>query len=253
MPAPQNAMLTQLAKVNFASKAIRLPTNWRDLGSQYPDAFSPSERMAPPNPPMTLFREATLNKYHVDTANKIGGMFEDYIEGICKAICNGIGNWMTTASIVGVVTGGPVGMVIPGNVIGPPLMPLIFKDAPKSTPQEVKYSKAISTAFGTAWQAWHMGISGAMAFPSLPYVPCPNVPMPLIALPSTGEMMLSPMSLRGSMNANLGDPSALHADPLFDAIAKAFSVVFQTFKASTIVMNVFGTVAVANGPPGCIK
>jgi SAM-dependent methyltransferase len=67
MPAPQKAMLTQLAKVNFASKAISLPTNWSDLGSQYPDAFSPSERMAPPNPPMTLFREATLNKYHVDS------------------------------------------------------------------------------------------------------------------------------------------------------------------------------------------
>ncbi len=253
MPAPQKAMLTRLAKMNFVAKSIPLPTNWRDLGSQYPDAFSPGERMVAPNPPMTLFRQATLNKYHVDTANKIGGMFEDYIEGVCAAICSGIGDWMKTAPIVGVVTGGPAGMVRPGCVLGPPLMPLIFKSAPKNTPQEIKYSKAISTAFGTAWQPWHMGICGVMAFPSLPYTPCPNVPIPLIALPSTGEMMLSPMSLRASMNANLGEPSALHADPLFDSIAKAFSMVFQIFKASTIVMNVIGAVAVANGPPGCIK
>ena len=42
------------------------------------------------------------------------------------------------------------------------------------------------------------------------------------------------------MDANLGDPTALHASDLFDAIAKAFSNVFQIFKVSTIVQNVLG-------------
>jgi hypothetical protein len=42
------------------------------------------------------------------------------------------------------------------------------------------------------------------------------------------------------MDANLADPQALHASDLFDAIAKAFNTVFQTFKASTLVNNVLG-------------
>lgn len=253
MPAPQKSMLSQLTKLNFASKAIKLPTQWSQPGNQYPDAFKASERMVAPNPPLNLFREPSLNKYHVDTAKKIGKQYEKYIDGISGAICSGIGDWMKMASMVGVVTGGPVGVVRPGCVLGPPLMPLIFKSAPKSTAQELKYSKAIATAFGTSWQSWHMGISGAMAFPSLPWTPCPNVPMPLIALPSVGEAMMSPTTLKMSMMGNLGDPTALHAMDLFDAIAKSFAMVFQTYKGATIVMNVFGTVAVANGPPGCLR
>jgi hypothetical protein len=37
------------------------------------------------------------------------------------------------------------------------------------------------------------------------------------------------------------DPAAQHAADLFDALAQAFSVVFQTFKATTLVSNVLGT------------
>ena len=253
MPAPSKSMLTRLTKTTFAAKGIKLATDWRDMGSQFNDAFPRHELRVAPTPATNLFREPTLNYYHVETARQMGKGFEKYIEGICKAICKAIGEWMRAASIIGVVTGGPVGVVRPGCVLGPPLMPLIFKSAPKSTPQEIKYSRAIASVFGTAWSAWHLGISGVMAFPSLPAIPCPNIPMPLIALPSVGEAMLSPPALRAAMHANLADPNAMHADALFDSIAKAFSTVFQTFKATTIVMNVLGTVAVANGPPGCLK
>ena len=72
------------------------------------------------------------------------------------------------------------------------------------------------------------------------------------------------------MEANLADPTALHASALFDAIAKAFNTVFQIFKASTLVQNVLGTgpiptfappfvpvgpvvAGIGNGPPGCLS
>lgn len=247
MPTPQKNILSQLAKINFASKNIRLPINWKQQGSQYPDAFEKSEIQVPPNPPMNLFREPTLNKYHVDAARTIGKSFEKYIDGICGAICDGIDKWMKMTAIAGVIINGPVGMLLPGGVIGPPLMPLIFISAPKKTLQEMKYSKAIASALGTLWQPWHLGLTGTLMYPPFAAIPSPvapptpNMPLPLIALSSPGEFGLSPGNLKSLMEANLAEPDALHASDLFDSVAKAFNTVFQTFKTTTLVQNVLGT------------
>ena len=268
-------MLAQLAKVNFVSKMIKLPTDWKQPGDQYGDAFEPTEKTVPPNMPMNLFREESLNKYHVDTAKTIGKNFEDYIDGISDAICGGIDKWMKMTTINGVIINAVVGVLAPGCVVGPPLMPLILASAPMNTPQEMKYSNAIANAFSTGWQTWSLGISGVLSYPAFAAFPgpvappMPNIPMPLIAFPSSGESMLSPSMLKNSMTANLGDPTALHATDLFDAIAQAFSVAFLMFKASTMIQNVLGTGpvptfappfvpvgpvvgGVGTGPPGCI-
>ena len=277
MPAPQAQMLSQLTKLNFIAKMIKLPTDWQDMGEQYPDAFDPSELAVPPNSPTTLFIQATLNKYHVDTAKKIGEDFEKYIDGICGGICDGIDKWMKMTAINGVLINAVVGTLFPGCVMGPPLMPLILATAPMKTPQEIKYSNAIATAFGTLWQPWHMGLTGMLMYPptfavcpSPVHPPTPNIPLPLITLSSPGEMGLSAMSLKSTMEANLADPTAHHASDLFDALAKAFNTVFQLFKVSTLVQNVLGTgpvptfappfvpvgpvvAGIGTGPPGCLS
>lgn len=276
MPAPQKAMLTELAKVNFISKNIKIPTEWQNPGEQFPRAFSLTELFVPPNPPTNLFIEATLNKYHVDAAKTIGEAFAKFIEGICGAICEAIDKWMKLTTITGVIINGPVGMVTPGAVKGPPLTPLIMASAPKERPQELKYSQAIATAFGNLWQSWHLGCSGTLMYPptfaacpSPVHPPTPNLPLPLIALSSPGESGLSPNTLKSTMESNLGDAKALHAKELFEAIAKAFNTVFQIFKASTLIQNVLGTGpvptyappfvpvgpvvgGVGNSPPGCL-
>ncbi|MBI5055071.1 MAG: hypothetical protein HZB61_00445 [Nitrospirae bacterium] len=247
MPAPQKNLLTQLAKMNFLSKGIKLPVDWSKPGVQYPDAFKQEEKTTPPNSPMNLYREESLNKYHVDAAKTIGEAFEKYIEGICGAICSGIDQWMKMTAVTGVIITGPVGVLKPGSVVGPPLTPLMLTTAPMSTPQEIKYSNAIATAFGTLWQPWHMGLVGTLmypafaAFPGPVAPPMPNIPLPLIAFSSPGESGLSPSSLKNMMVANLGEASALHHSDLFDAISNAFNTVFQIFKASTLVQNVLGT------------
>jgi len=246
MPAPQKSMLTQLAKINFISKGINLPMDWSQPGEQYPDAFKPSEVATAPNSPMNLFRDATLNKYHVDTAKTIGKQYEKYIDGICGAICDSIDKWMKMTMITSALINGPVGVVLPGSFVGPPLMPLILATAPKSTPQEMKYSNAVASALGTLWQLWQTGLMGTLmypafaAFPGPVAPPMPNIPLPLIAFSSPGESGLSPSTLKITMDANLADPTAQHASDLFDAIAKAFNTVFQVFKASTMVQNVLG-------------
>lgn len=247
MPAPQKDMLSQIAKANFISKSIKLPMDWTSPDDQYNEAFQDDEKSVTPNPPTTLFQQATLNKYHVDTAKTIGDQFADFIDDICGAICDGIDKWMKMATIVGVIINGPVGVLKPGCVIGPPLMPLILATAPKSKPQELKYSQAIAGAFDSLWKPWHLGLSGILtyplfaAFPGPVAPPTPNVPLPLIAFSSSGESGLSPSSLKKIMAINLADPKALHATDLFDSISRAFNTVFQIFKTSTIVQNVLGT------------
>ena len=171
---------------------------------------------------------------------------------------------------------GPTGIVKPGSVIGPALTGLIMASAPQGKPQEAKYSKAIASAFGSAWQLWHMGLLGTLmyppfaAFPAPVAPPMPNVPVPLITFSSGSEAMLSPGSLLGFMVGNLGDPQALHATYLFDSIAGAFNPVFLIFKSTTLVKNVLGTGPVptfappfvpvgpvmggtGNGAPGCLS
>ena len=288
MPWPPNDMFVMLAKMNFIAKGIKLPVDWEDLTDKitdpsnaggrdmYPEAFKPTERMTAPNSPMNLFRESTLNKYHTGTAKEIGEQYEKFIEGICGAICTGIGQWMSVAMIAGVNIVGPVGILHPGCVVGPPLMPFILSSAPNATPMELKYSMAVANAIGTMWLPWHIGLTGILSYPAFAAVPAPvappmpNIPMPLVAFVSPGEAGLSPATLKSLMDANLADPTALHASDLFDAISKAFGTVFQMFKGTTLVMNVIGTGPVptfappivpvgpvlggiGTGPPGCIS
>jgi hypothetical protein len=275
MPAPQKSALSQLAQTNFIAMGIKLPVDWSKPGDQYDDAFQQGEKTVTANPPDTLFNQVTLNKYHVESAKTIGNQFAKYIDGISGAICAGIDKWLNAASITGVIINGPTGMLMAGNVIGPPLGPLILTSAPQSTPMEIKYSNAIANAFNTQWQAWHMGLTGVLmypafaAFPGPVAPPTPNIPAPLIAFSSAGEPGLSSGTLKNAMLANLGDPQAMHAPELFDAIATAFSTLFQLFKTTTMVQNVLGTGPVpsfappvmpagpvvagtGNGAPGCI-
>jgi hypothetical protein len=247
MPAPQASQLAQLTKVNFSGKGIKLPADWSDMGNQFADAFALAERIHAPNPPSCLFHESTLNRYHVATAKDVSDRFEKYIDGICGTICGAIGNWLSMAMVTTAIINGPVGMVTPGGVFGPPLLPLILGQGPKATAQEAKYTQAIATAFGTAWQTWQLGLMGQLmwpafaAFPGPLAPPMPCVPLPLIAMSSGGESQLSPSMLKNAMVGNLGDSKAAHAADLFDALAQAFGTVFQQFKGTTMVQNVLGT------------
>jgi len=247
MPAPNKNILTKQAQTNFFSKRIQVPTEWAGAEDQFNDAFAENEKSVLPNSPTNLFREPTLNKYHVDSAKEIGELFAAYIEGICSAICDGIDKWMKMASIAAVSINGPIGMLLPGCVIGPLLKPLIISTAPTKTDQEKKYSNAIANTISTSWQTWHMGLTGVLnypafiAFPGPVAPPMPNVPMPIIAFSSPGETALSPANMKLMMKTNLADPTALHSDDLFDAISKAFFTIFQIFKTSTLIQNVLGT------------
>ncbi|MDA8140077.1 MAG: hypothetical protein M0036_15620 [Desulfobacteraceae bacterium] len=247
MPAPAKQMLAELAKANFRRNGVSLPEKWRTPGPQYPKSYCMEERQVAPNSPLTLFQNPTLNKSHVDTGRDIGELFEKFIDGISAAICEAIGKWLKMASIIGMSISGPSGILVPGGLTGPFLTPLILSAAPKKTAAELRYSLAVAGSVGSQWMLWQMGVMGMLTFPSLAAVPgpmappAPNVPVPLMALPSIGDLAMSPPALKEVMTKYLGDPQAQHAELLFDALANAIGVVFLMFKSSTLVQNVMGT------------
>ena len=245
-------MMQQLAKLQFQSFAIKLPTDWRQpqgnpAAKHYTDAFPPAERTGVPTPmPPALFLPASMNKYHTDTAKKISDQFTAYIDGICSAICSAWGQWQSMATMVGVLVNGPTASV--GQVVGPPLTPLIMASGPKATPQELKYTNAIANTIGTAWLSYTATIKvpglpwypAFAAFPSPVAPPMPNIPAPVIALTQV-TVSVSKMMLKNQMIGGLGDPKAMHHKELFDCIADAFEKCFQIWQTSTMVTNVLGT------------
>jgi hypothetical protein len=135
-----------------------------------------------------------------------------------------------------------------GQIVGPPLMPLIMASAPKASPSELKYSNAIATTLGNAWLTFTatVKVTGMPWYPAFAAVPspvappAPNVPCPFAAL------MQVPVSISASvtkmqMIAALGDPQAQYHKEIFDAVSDAFEKSYNIWKGTTMVTNVLGT------------
>ena len=250
MPAPPASLMQQLAKAQFRALAPRLPLDWQQpqgdpAGKHYHDAFKPGELTHVPSAG-ALFMPASTNKYHCQAAKEISEKFEAYIDGICSAICSAWSQWQSTASMVGIVINAVT--AVGGQVVGPPWFPLILASAPKSTPQELKYSNAIAQAISTGWLSYQSSIKvpglpwypAFAAVPSPVAPPVPNVPMPVAALMQVPVTVSGPI-LKSQMIGNLADPQALHAQELFESVAGAFEKCFQMWQVSTMVTNVIGT------------
>lgn len=252
MPAPTAAVMKEFAKMQFRSFAIKMPVDWampsgNPAAQHYRKAFDPSELAAVPPPfPPGLFLPASVNQYHCDAAKEISDKLTKFIDGICEAICSAWSQWQSAATMVGVVIAGPTASV--GQVVGPPLTPLIMASAPKATPQEFKYSTAIANAIGTGWLSYTATIKvpglpwypAFAAFPGPMAPPTPNIPTPVITLTQVA-VPISKAVLKAQMIGLLADPKAFHHQELFDSIANAFEKCFQIWQGATQVMNVLGT------------
>src|SRR5258706_8703110 len=192
MPAPQASAMQQLARLKFMSFNIKVPQNWQapsgdPAAAHYNDAFKPEEKQTAPGMP-PLVQPASLNKYHTDAQKMHIGKFGAYIDGMCSAICSAWSQWQSTATMVGVMINAVTASV--GNIVGPPMMPLIMASAPKASPQELKYSNVIATGIGTSW----LQFTATVKVPGMPWYPAfaacpspvappmPNIPTPFAAL-----------------------------------------------------------------------
>ena len=244
--------MKEIAKLQFRAATLILPVKWKQPSGQTPakqfvDAFKPGELVnVPPPMPPGLFAAASVNKYHCQTAKEISKKLEKFIDGVCEAICSAWSQWQTAATLTGVIINAVT--AVGGQVAGPPLTPLILATAPKSTPQEIKYSNAIAQAVGTGWTAYTASIKvpGLPWYPAFAAVPSPiappmpNVPTPVASLVQV-PVSVSKMTLKAQMISGLGDPEAFHHKELFEAIAGAFEQCFQLWQTGTMVTNVLGT------------
>lgn len=251
MPGLEPAMLKQLSKAAFKAHAIRLSVDWQqpqgDAARQYVDAFAPSERSVAADP-AKLFVPASANKYHVDQVSSIGGKFEAFIDGVCEAICTAHTLWKLQAKFGNIQIVAVNAMGGPGCLSGPDIKPLILMSAPKSTPQELKYSKAVATAVAKCFKSWQDNVAvpglpwypAFAAFPGPMAAPMPNVPMPLATCPSASHVEMTAPRLKQEMIAALGDSGAMHHEALFDAIAQGLSAVFGLWLPQQQVSLVMG-------------
>ena len=247
MPAPQASAMAMLAKTKFASFNIKVPQNWQtpagQAGDQYSRAFKPEEKQtAPAIGAPVLFQAASLNKYHTDTQKMLHSKFSEYIDGITDAICTAWDAWQKAATMTGLLVVGPVVSI--GQIIGPPLFPLIMAKAPKSTPMLAKYSNAIAQVISTAWLTFTatIKIPGLPLFPAyaaLPTPVAPPMPHPPIPLASLPQMPASIMAnaLKAQKIAMHADPQAQYASELFEAVSYAFEQSYNLWKTTTTLTN----------------
>jgi hypothetical protein len=252
MPAPQASAMKQLARLKFSGFGLKVPQDWQNpsgdpAAKHYGDAFKPEEKSSSPDttaPP--LFMPASLNKYHTDTQKMHNSKVGTYMDGVCTAICSAWSQWQTAATMVGVVINAVT--AVGGQIVGPPLTPLILASAPKGSPMEAKYSAVIAQVIGTAWLTFTatVKVTGMPWYPAFAAVPspvappAPNIPCPFAALTQV-PVSISCNVMKMQMVGQLGDPKAPFHKELFESICDAFEKSYNIWKASTMVTNVLGT------------
>ncbi|MGE5184609.1 MAG: hypothetical protein ACM31C_21205 [Acidobacteriota bacterium] len=255
--------MQQLARATFMSKNLRVPTNWQDPSGDpeakhYGQAFKDSEKASSPGAP-PLFTPASLNKYHTDTQKMLISKYGEFIDGICSAICSAWSQWQSTATMAGFVVTGP--MVVGGIIPPVPWMPLIMASAPKGTPMMLKYSTTVANVISMQWLALSATITVSAPFaayppfatfpsPAIPPPGIPNmVPIPLAALPTIMDMLVSNNTMKPMMVGMLGDPQAPFHQELFESICTAFEQSFTIWKSSTMLNQVMAMGAVPTWTP----
>jgi hypothetical protein len=166
---------------------------------------------------------------------------DKFLDEISEAICSAWATWQVSATLVGVLITGPT--AAGGQIVGPPLTPLILAKGPRAKPEELRVTTEIANAIGTAWLSFTATVKvlgmpwypAFAAFPGPVAPPTPNIPCPFAALGMTA-ISVSASTLKSQMAA--GRPET---DALYDAISDAFEKSFEIWKVSTMVTRVLGT------------
>ena len=252
MPAPQPNVMSQLARLKFMSFNLKVPSNWRDpqgdpAAAHYRDAFEDNEKVAIPGLP-PLFQPATANKYHVDTQKQHIATVGGFIDDITSAIASAWSQWQSSATMIGIMIN--AAMAVGGQIVGPPLTPLILARGPKNTPSMMKYTNVVASVIGTAWQSFTATIKvpglpwypAYVAFPGPMAPPTPNIPTPFAALTQV-PVSISAQMMKMQMIAQLGDPQAPFHKELFESICDAFEKSYNLWKVTCMVTNVIPSLA----------
>ena len=244
-PSSQLVSATSSTSTIGARTATLSPTFTPVLAPQLP-ALRPTA--TPLSVPPALFLAASNDQADVDFQRKVSDEYSKYIDGIVGAIGMAHSMWKLQAFLRDVVIHGPT--ALGGRIQGPALEPLILASGPQFGLFDWAgpYTRAIATGIQRCWRAWEEQVKvpgmpwypAFAAFPGPMAPPMPNVPTPLIALPSASVSKLTmPSHMKSEMSAALGSSGPSSAQ-LFDALATAMALAVTMWLPSQMVMNVMG-------------
>lgn len=203
--------------------------------------------------PPALFLAASNSRADVDRQAGWTQEYGDYINAICDAIRLAHGQWKLQARLKNLRINASTALGGPGCVEGPELESMIkngpgvaagrglFGSAGRATNA---IARGISRAFkeyqdaiivpGLAWYPAFVAFPGPMA------PPMPNVPVPLISLPSVHLPRLRQDVVAAYMKSELGAASFPFSNELFISIADAFEKAMMIWIPAQMVMLVLG-------------
>jgi hypothetical protein len=209
---------------------------------------SPLPQTAAPLPmPPALFLAASNSAQDVANQKQYSQELSDYIDGICRALCNAHDQWRRLAYFRDVIINAVT--AAGGGLDGPGAQMVIIAFAPMTGALgwAQQYSSAIAAGIQDSWNNFQRCITvpglpwypSFVAVPSPVAPPTPNVPMPLITCASNSIMIEATM-IRDSIKRKLGTPGPF-SDQLFEAVAGAFSQAVKMWLPMQMITQVKGT------------
>jgi hypothetical protein len=166
----------------------------------------------------------------------------DLVERLCDAVADAFATWQSVSTLLGVVIAGPT--AAGGEVVGPPLEPLILANGPRGNADEQRATQAVASVTGAAMLRWSASVKapGLPWYPSFAAVPAPIAP-PTPNVPTPLMMMISDGAAFQALGARAG------GDPAVVAVLDALGVAVPIWLTSTLVTNVLGTGTVPTFAP----
>jgi hypothetical protein len=252
---PSLSISAELAKTRFRSFNLKLKSSaagasaaasipGRSSAPKLGEAAAQHAALAPLPVPPALFHPASKGAADVADQHKQNKIYNDYIDGITKAIVQAFDLWRLQAFFKDISINGPV--AVGGSLEGPALEAHILAFAPAQSPLHGSLSPAIAKGISAAWLTTQRSVSvpglpwypAFAAFPGPMAPPTPNIPSQFLML-TQDLSATTATALKQSMQNNLSGRTEFAAE-LLDSIATSFSLALTTWRASQLVMLVMG-------------
>lgn len=225
--------MNPLCDLTFVGQNKKLPYEWSQpqgdpAGTQYGQAFEESEKSTVPEP-ACYYWAASTNKYHTDTCKEVGGQMKDFCHAMLDGIKTAFDACRMQAKFKDLKVAAVCAIGTPGCLDFPELESNIKNmSLPAASGNEKDWRDAVAAGVSSCWKDFTDNVTvpglpwypAYATFPSPQAPPMPNVPMPLIACPSTQTAKIMPSALESAMcdNFSLDDP-----DDQFVAAAKSIA------------------------------
>ncbi len=260
---PDISPITVLGHLIMMAGGLKLPTDDSSFEAPDKDQYGETkdlEKLTPAPPklvPFFVFQTQDAQTIFQDSADEIGKQMQDFHDNACDAVkfSHGLARLQAKVKDLKVVAVSAIGA--PGCLDFPKLEDNI-KNAPcwasETEDNYTKYKEAVAAGVSTNFADWadNVMVPGLpwypafAAYPGPTAAPTPNIPMPLIACPSSSMTKITMASeLKDAMVGELSgppkddDPDKQH-EVLFDGIGTTLSLAFLLWMLSQQVMNVLG-------------